>query len=648
MRNIYQKWLGALLVTLVFLIAIPKTAAADAVLSLDPAVQTVAPNASFDVQVKINAGSFDITAVDLILNFDKDKLEMLSFTPLAASFSQSVINSIDSTAGSLSYVGTNPLISQTNTGIVTVGTIQFRAKTTTGAASVSFTQKNMTAKDQTGYLTGVTATGGTYTVGTGGGTGPSVYLEPAVRTTAPSTNFDVQVKLGSSFDITGVYLKLNFDKDKLEILSFASASAFGSIINLFDNNNGTFEYAGTSSTTTTNTGNVTVGTIHFKSKTAIGPAVVSFTRNDLTATGHSGLLTGLAVTGGTYTVGTVSSVTTRAYKISESLIGLNTAPEIVYTSEPLRHNMVFANATPGPKNVWVRFIGSDNSVVDRTAQITLVTDPVVISCSVDPQNDKTEFTLTGSNFAGRGTVTRDDGTALNIKTWKDKQIVANLGNADVGQTFLVKVKTDKGIESEEFGCSAISQISLGAKLFCRAPQATILSDVDFILAEGKDKGKITRSKVTIDKKGVVQGLNQKLVENEGYKISIKAPKSVRKNVEFYVGAGTSILNNIRLPVGDIFPLDGGDGRINSADAAELFREWRVIGSGADKPGDFNGDGLINSFEWACMRFDFGASDDEEPVPGPLSKANPNKVTVQTKSANIGSTASSGIGNTASQ
>src|SRR3989344_3981160 len=239
MRNIYQKWLGALLVTLVFLIAIPKTAAADAVLSLDPAVQTVAPNASFDVQVKINAGS-------------------------------------------LSYVGTNPLIFQTNTGIVTVGTIQFRAKTTTGAASVSFTQKNMTAKDQTGYLTGVTATGGKYTVGTGGGTGPSVYQEPAVRTTAPSTNFDVQVKLGSSFDITGVYLKLNFDKDKLEILSFASASAFGSIINLFDNNNGTFEYAGTSSTTTTNTGNVTVGTIHFKSKTAIGPAVVSFTRNDLT------------------------------------------------------------------------------------------------------------------------------------------------------------------------------------------------------------------------------------------------------------------------------------------------------------------------------------------------------------------------------
>jgi len=364
-------------------------------------------------------------------------------------------------------------------------------------------------------------------------------------------------------------------------------------------------------------------------------------------------------------------ISTVSYKISETVVGLDVAPEKPYLLDKdgnLITDYTFINPKIGANTVFVSYKDSRdkwggcgaNQSQPCSAQIELIAQPTMGSCVVDTSNpNQITFDIfqkpgVGNGYGtATGKVEMGDVELQNLKLvrWDDNHIKAVLSGQPLDQEFQLKITDAKGL-SVEGVCSSLSQLSLGTRLFCRAPQATTLSDVDFILAEGKNKGKITRSKVTIDKKGVVQGLNQKLVENEGYKISIKVPKSVRKNIEFYAGAGTSILNNIRLPVGDIFPLDGGDGRINSADAAELFREWRVLGSGAEKPGDFNGDGLINSFEWACMRFDFGASDDEEPVPGPLSKANPNKAAVQTKqgglssqSAGIGVTGSSGVGAT---
>ncbi len=87
---------------------------------------------------------------------------------------------------------------------------------------------------------------------------------------------------------------------------------------------------------------------------------------------------------------------------------------------------------------------------------------------------------------------------------------------------------------------------------------------------------------------------------------------MRRNADFVAAGSTSVINNLALPVGDIFPLDGGDGVINAIDKSELNREWGVVSTGTAKPGDFNLDGKVNSIDWACMRFDFGKVDDLQP------------------------------------
>lgn len=369
----------------------------------------------------------------------------------------------------------------------------------------------------------------------------------------------------------------------------------------------------------------------------------------------------------------LAPTTTVAYKISETVAGLDVAPEKPYTLDKdgnLITDYTFINPKIGVNTVFVVFKDSKgkwggcgaNQSLPCFADIELIAQPTMGSCNVDTSNpNQITFDILPKPGVGNGYGSATgkvemgdvDLQALKLVRWDDNRIKAVLSGQPTDQEFQIKITDAKGLTVEGV-CSSLSQLSLGAKLFCRAPQATTISDVELILVEGKAKGTKKTSTVTIDKKGVVQGLDHKLVEGQPYKVSIKAPKSVRKNIEFFAGAGTNIFNKLRLPVGDIFPLDGGDGRINSADAAELFREWRVLGSGAEKPGDFNGDGLINSFEWACMRFDFGASDDEEPVPGPLSIKNPNVSVVQTRqgglssqSTGVGSTGSSGVGTTGS-
>ena len=336
---------------------------------------------------------------------------------------------------------------------------------------------------------------------------------------------------------------------------------------------------------------------------------------------------------------TPPGLSTVSYKISETVEGLNLAPELPYTvdaSGNLITSYTFQNPKIGANFVFVMFKDiagkwggcGTNQTQACSATIELISVPSIASCSVDTSKaDRVTFEIlpkagVGNGFgAETGKVEMGDVNlqTLKLERWDDGRIIAVLSGQPTDQVFQIKITDKKGL-SVEGSCSSLSQLSLGTKLFCRAPQTSVVNAVSLILAEGKDKGQIVRSTVSIDKKGLVQGMtNTKLVEGQGYKVSLEAPKSVRKVIEFNAGRGTTILSNVKLPVGDIFPLDGGDGKINSADASELLREWRIVGSGGDKPGDFNDDGLVNSFDWACMRFDFGASDDAEPTAGPISK-----------------------------
>ncbi|MBI2330511.1 hypothetical protein HYU94_03895 [Candidatus Daviesbacteria bacterium] len=318
------------------------------------------------------------------------------------------------------------------------------------------------------------------------------------------------------------------------------------------------------------------------------------------------------------------SITTTRYRMAESLADLNNAAWVTYTAGGVNiDNFRFADATAGNKFIFVQFEGTDANGATVTtnsttcpkcqAQVRLLGDPpAVTGCSLGFEGTNTVLNISGRNFGSTKGSAKSNDTSLTIRQWNNTSIQAVFPNAPTGEEFPVSV-TNSDNQEGPGRCSAITQLSLGARVFCRAPSSGDTDNVDLVLAEAFAGGKKTKQKVRIDKDGVIGGLNQKLESGKKYKISLKAPKSLRKTVEFTAGDGTTNVPNFILPVGDISPADGGDGSINASDKSELNRQWIIAGSGSGRTGDFNSDGRVNSIDWACMRYDFGSVDDAEPV-----------------------------------
>ncbi len=186
----------------------------------------------------------------------------------------------------------------------------------------------------------------------------------------------------------------------------------------------------------------------------------------------------------------------------------------------------------------------------------------------------------------------------------------------------------------------LSDLAIGAKLFCRTLSDTDTDGVEVVIAENKPDGKIVKLKnLVIDKNGILQGIKNQFENGQEYIISIKAPSSLRRvSKPFTAEDGTIQLvfrendlndgNQNVLPIGDIAPLGNADGKIDNRDKFELIREFGLIPEGnADggsvvRPADFNQDKAVNSIDWACMRYDFPnpgetAADDPEPKVGAL-------------------------------
>ncbi|MBI2019114.1 IPT/TIG domain-containing protein [Candidatus Daviesbacteria bacterium] len=344
-----------------------------------------------------------------------------------------------------------------------------------------------------------------------------------------------------------------------------------------------------------------------------------------------------------YKITGTTVVTTTHYRVAESPTDFSETGKYgwqEYTSTPVKTSYEFNDKTPGLKNIFVEFKGSDGKVFGRKpAQIKLLSaDPTITSCSLSFEaNNTTVLNLTGTDFGkDKGAVKSGDNT-LTIKEWKDKSIKAVFPSAPEGEKLPVAVSNIDG-QLVEGQCSAITSLALGAKVFCRTASSQDTDNVDLALTGDFPGGTKSKQKVKIDKEGNIAGLNQKMEEGKNYKLTLKAPKSVRKTVSFTAVAGGAInIPNFVLPIGDIMPVPGGDGTINSLDKGELNRQWIIAQSATGRSGDFNNDGRVNSIDWACMRHDFGASDDPEPQ-APLATPIP---------AGIGTTAPAGIGVTVS-
>lgn len=352
---------------------------------------------------------------------------------------------------------------------------------------------------------------------------------------------------------------------------------------------------------------------------------------------------------GTGPTPTSPPVTTKLFRVAEAPADFTETGRYgwqEYTSTPMKLSFEFKDTAAGLKNIFVEFKYSNDKTERRSIQIKLVgPDPAITNCSLTFEGKTTAIlNLTGTNFgAAKGTIKSGE-KVLEAREWKDSSIKAVFPNAPEGQKINVSI-TNPDSQSAESNCSAIAQLALGAKVFCRAPAQHNTDNVELTLAGLFEGGIKVKQKVTIDKEGVVQGLSQKLEAGKKYKVSIKAPKSLRRTTEITAEeSGTTNIPNFVLPVGDIFPADGGDGTINSYDKAELNRQWIIAKDATGRSADFNKDNRVNTIDWACMRYDFGDSDHADPAPGAPSIG----IGTTTPNRGIGSTAPSGIGSTPPQ
>lgn len=327
---------------------------------------------------------------------------------------------------------------------------------------------------------------------------------------------------------------------------------------------------------------------------------------------------------------------TAFYRIADMETELEFAEWRRYSEEPLVTNFNISEENPGSKQIWVEFKTATGRTKKENISLTWLQpdpEPGSLSCSFDIARENVKVTVSGGRMGSSAGKIQADGKNLEILEWKDDLITALIKNPDIkpneGKKFKIKVITKDGITILDGAPCEIdtSLIYLGARLFCREPGKFDQNDVKINLLD-QDNKKIEET-VTIDKDGVVRGLKTKLESGKKYVLSIKAPKSVRRNAVFTASGGTTIVTNPKndtdslrkddfiLPIGDIAPPVNADGKINTLDRAVLTGQWRIFGTDIKTlTGDFNRDTKVNSFDWACMRYDFNAEDEAIPSIAP--------------------------------
>ena len=295
--------------------------------------------------------------------------------------------------------------------------------------------------------------------------------------------------------------------------------------------------------------------------------------------------------------------------------------EVPYTSGGVSAIINFSDTSINkPKFVFVEFITSTGEVEKGRPypfKIDLVgAEPILtgVACNLDitGANNRSDliFNLAGSGFgpaAGKINIVGGTGT-ITSESWSDASASGRLMNPSTndtatGTTYRVTITNKDGITSNEQTCKVgVTQISLGAKLFCRTLRNFDQDNVELTLYLDKDHTKKSTEKVIIDKEGNITNIKTKLQSGENYIACIKAPSSIRNcSLPFAALSGNNILN-MSLAVGDY----NQDGVINNPDQSLLKSQWGPMNP--NKVCDLNRDSVCNSFEWSCQLRDFNARD----------------------------------------
>lgn len=137
----------------------PTIAPLTASLSFLPSTHTSELTTTFTAIFKLDAGSNNISGVDITALYNKDVLSLTSFTP-ASLFGTQLTNDINETTGTLHYAAVDT--QNARNGALTLGTLTFRPRTV-GQATVDVTNAVITALGQNNPLNVVKSLA-TYTI----------------------------------------------------------------------------------------------------------------------------------------------------------------------------------------------------------------------------------------------------------------------------------------------------------------------------------------------------------------------------------------------------------------------------------------------------------------------------------------------------
>lgn len=326
-----------------------------------------------------------------------------------------------------------------------------------------------------------------------------------------------------------------------------------------------------------------------------------------------------------------AQVTTVSYRIAESEQDLNNAPDIPYSNfenqPPITTPYTFKDKTPGIKKLFVRFTDS-TGITRNVSQIIrlLAPDPSIssIDCHFSPTGTGTNFVIKGAYLGkhangklGKITIGGKDIDEANIISWDQSKeaslssIVVKTDDQPSGKV-PVSVTIDDGRTTPVSRCILnTTTVDFTAKNSCRTGDFSA-QNVNMLMIEATSGAKpFARLKINIDKDGSPVNFTPVLEANKKYSLFIKELGALTKRVDFTADSGTTTLQDISLPVGDIAPLGSPDGVINSNDYRELVREW-ASGTDVTRAADLNDDGRVNSLDYSCLRQNFNKSDDALP------------------------------------
>lgn len=318
------------------------------------------------------------------------------------------------------------------------------------------------------------------------------------------------------------------------------------------------------------------------------------------------------------------------YKIVETQDNrtVNETQPIVMTqkSAVVSYNL---SAALGQKTITVEFTSPSGQKETKSVNIKVIsTDPKIgsVSCNVDLASNGVVFNITGENFGiNKGSlVAEGSAKSPNVKEWTDTNISGVLsGSSD--KDFRIKVNRQDSRGSNTVNCSVgLKGFQLKANVFCQQIWPFDVSDVELTFVDRNAGGSEAKEKVAIGKDGFIKGVSTKLQTGRNYALAIKAPKSLRTVVNFTATEGTDVIDDVVLPVGDIWGGNGApDGIINTFDHNKLVSDWGVLrDTGTVRAADFNQDKRVNAVDWACMRKGFPGQgltetgrDQEVPKPG---------------------------------